>query len=336
MINLEKKMIAPKNNNENGYEEYRTDLLINQTREHIGLSHNERLGPIQFAENLIEIHITLGQLAPATWRQYKWLAIQLLETLNDDEASEAISILESQIVSKGGQNPTKSKQISTADFNALISRLIFVGKRPNALYAHTTAGWLQATIITGLRPTEWEDAVVIGSGTDYPILKVTNAKADLRRSFGKYRHIHLRGLTEQDIHLVVSFVTTIQSLNSGMKFPALQESCRQQLKRTCYQLWRRKKSISLTSARHEFKNRAQKVMPWEYVSALLGHKKKESGGAYGSGKGSFAPVVDARANFVLPDTQDVLSVLRHNQTNELKNELTVTPEIPPLHGGLEI
>ena len=338
MIDLRFQNIAPVPQSHAMYQEYRVDLMVKLAREKLKLRDQDRLGPIAFVEALIETYIEEGKVAASTWRTYRHYIVGYLANLHDDEVSIAIDLLQAQKIGENEPSHRKEKEVTFEDLQTIITRLMKIGKRSDSKYALMTAAWLTATTLTGLRPTEWQGAeLAIARGEQgqviAAVLKVWNAKASDERSFGVTRKLHLSNLSPKNLAIVADFHAAFQTLlaNGETNFETIYEGCRQQLIRTSKQLWGSEKSITLYSARHEFKERASKVMPWAFVSAAMGHKKKRSGSAYGSGRSSVAPKVDKNANIALPDTADVLKVMKFNTDpgKQVEYEAELAPTVGP-------
>lgn len=336
MIDLKIENVPQVSGNHPDYPKYRVALMIQQVRNELKVGEG-RLSPIKFVEQLIKQYLDEGAVAASTWRTYRHYVVQYLRQFRDDEVQIALDLLQAQKVTTGTAAKQKEKEVTAEDLNGLIEHLMKVGQRSDSKYAVLTAAWLTATILTGLRPAEWETAKLYLAGdtqsnrVEIAVLKVDNAKASAERSFGPHRKIHLTSLSPKELSMVVDFHKGLRALleNEGVTFSQVYEGCRQQLIRTSKQLWGAEKSITLYSGRHEFKERASKVLPWEYVCAVMGHKKKRSGTAYGSGGSSVAPKVDANANIALPDPKDVLKVMRANVASEKALEKGLNQSVEP-------
>jgi len=204
--------------------------------------------------------------------------------------------------------------------------------RTNGKYDQMILAWIEATRIVGIRPKEWIQTKLIQKeheGKVYKILKVMNAKNTNGRTFGKFRHIILQDLSDQEffnITTMITFVESIQIEKGGLKearkaWDKFYHSCRRRLSYLDQKSRpNAKKSITLYSARHQFAAdlKANEIDDYE-KAALMGHGSiitidSSYGKKHQGKKGRFR---------VRPHRDDVISVIKmnsHNIEKKMKKE----------------
>ena len=160
------------------------------------------------------------------------------------------------------------------------------------------------TRVTGLRPCEWQHAVLEGAA-----LKVTNAKSTHKRSHGKHRTIDLHLARKALLDLIESFLGVVKE-QQGDQFVALYDRVRDLIadvaRRT---LSKRRKYPTLYTARHMFASTAKANLSKEEVAALMGHGSIDTAGRH------YAAARHARDGFpleVMPMQQDIEAVKQLN------------------------
>jgi integrase len=139
----------------------------------------------------------------------------------------------------------------------------FVLHRPTAI-AQDALLWLQATILTGLRPVEWLGAELVQSDDGVFILRVRNAKSanrsdQQRADYGMERDIPLDHLSPHDLDLLRLHLRSMGPLrDSPERFKSRYASVQMYVGRSTRILWpHRPDRPSIYSGRHEFAKRAQ-------------------------------------------------------------------------------
>jgi len=143
-----------------------------------------------------------------SWRTYKNSVIYALTTLfpGNTTALETLRNESSADLPKtsGNTSGRKTKQVSQTAWDALqvgLRKRIKDGHR----HAHGLLNFLNATLLTGLRPSEWCFSVIsIHPTTGRPTLRVKNAKHTNGRANGEYRELYLDGLNEIEMNSIKS------------------------------------------------------------------------------------------------------------------------------------
>lgn len=100
----------------------------------------------------------------------------------------------------------KKKNFSDIDWSKVLKKA--KAKASHTKWAYKTAGFVKATIYTGLRPSEWPDSeyhspYTFDNGTTAKhVLVVKNSKNTNGRSHGEYRHIILDDMKKEQIHII--------------------------------------------------------------------------------------------------------------------------------------
>jgi len=167
----------------------------------------------------------------------------------------------------GQTSSRKRKGIPQKDYDLLIANLS--QPRRGGKYPKRTALWLMAATAAGLRPCEWEYAIL---DETTGLLRVQNAKATNGRANGKERSVPIHA---DDIPVVRAHIQEIQdALAAGrIRFGEYHDACSQALNRACKFLWENDplKRYALYSARHQFSANRKATETPERVAELLGH-----------------------------------------------------------------
>lgn len=209
-----------------------------------------------------------------TFRQYKSaLVYYFWEVLGTPSAKQAACFLarqNSDFASKTSDKTSgkKRKNIPEDDLNLLTA---YLRRGVDNKWGNETANWLLAGIITGLRPVEWEHAKVYQDGDDFKLV-VQNVKNTNGRANGMQRTLLLNNLNEEDIEILSSHLANIEKFGRE-KFHDFWVSCSKTLNRANETLFgKRKKNITLYSARHQFSADAKKSgLSPQAIAALMGH-----------------------------------------------------------------
>lgn len=217
-------------------------------------------------------------------------------------------------------NSTRKRYIPEKDLEKLRSALAIY--RKNKLVGVNILAWVDATLITGLRPNEWEDAVIEmlddpENGITSPHLITRNSKRkaaapafyDLERAraenpgleiqtvfdmerLGIHSTIFQRelsrsiSLNEDEMGIVQKHIDYIaRSKAEGETFQQYYDSCRRLLERVCIEVFKGKKSYSLYSMRHQYAANGKKIFTREELARRMGHDSIQTAEkAYASGR----------------------------------------------------
>jgi integrase len=252
------------------------------TRRADELERLDEMGEVQDFDRRVAIaYLDLEPtISKATARLYRAAAIYCVQKDPGDFECEAMHMLapepserddfhEEWLTEQRAKNLTalrgaqqKAKWLPEQDWQALF---IALGKS-DSKWAMPAIQWLAATLVTGLRPIEWRNAVLTGK-----CLTVQNAKATNGRAHGETRTLDLSRSAAVERSAVGAFVETVkQHAESG--FPDLYNGVRSLLRRIARRVFEgRKKFPSLYTARHVFAARAKATFGRDWVAALMGH-----------------------------------------------------------------
>lgn len=219
-------------------------------------------------------------LLPATVRLYRaslmfYAELELKSQKIDQFAYDKIKELLSSI--KGGDRKNielrtsakKQKHLSIKDFKFLDDAL----KESKNKWAKPTRIWLQAGIISGLRPIEWKEAAYDERNN---CLVIKNAKNTNGRAHGMHRTFYLDHISDYEKKILLQHLKTANSLASAGDdniWKTYYEGCSNLLKYTCDKIWpNRERHPTLYSARHQFSAnlKASGCKP-EELAVLMGH-----------------------------------------------------------------
>lgn len=245
--------------------------------------------PTTIVDYLIGRKPTIGR---NTWKQYKnalrshfqSLAIETDDSVAEEELRVAIAALDAE-PSTGAMkhgtrtSATKQKRFKRTDLDSFLEYLsVNIGRHA---YANALRTWLLASRVTGLRPSEWEDAGL--SAIDgRTCLVVKNGKATNSRANGAYRTLDLSLATAADLEAIQEMLAMLEGYQREMSFERLQLALMHYMKRAtraCFGL--RKKYPTLYSIRHQFAADAKSSgRTRDEVAALLGHATDETAGRH--------------------------------------------------------
>lgn len=258
----------------------RSRQLIARARKELGIRDSEDLDVRQLAIWLSEHKRNINS---KSWRQYKSSVIYFLETCQDElAAEEAIEYLRNQD-SSGSKTKTdktssmKLKKITIEDWTKLES---FFTERGNKWHDELKF-WLRSSIITGLRPTEWKNAVFC-SYEGKPALKIQNAKNTNGRANGPIRTLVLENVSKEDLAVIKTHLNNVRTFAGMGEYDFFYQGCAVALYKACRKCWpRRKRHITLYSTRHQFSANAKSSgMSRTEVAALMGHAVDETAGEH--------------------------------------------------------
>jgi hypothetical protein len=245
--------------------------LIKRAKKELEIPNYEELDVRQFVVWLSE---KKASIARTTWRQYKSSVVYYLEHHHDvQSAVEALEYLK-EITSVGALTTTertsslKLKKVSFEDWKKLDDHL----SQENKKWHEQLRMWLRASIITGLRPVEWRNALIV-QHNGMNALKIQNAKNTNGRGHGPTRTLLLEDITEEDLRAIKGHLNNVRTFIGMDEYEYFYKGCAISLYKACRQCWpRRKKHITLYSTRHQFSSNAKSSgFSKIEVAAMMGH-----------------------------------------------------------------
>jgi len=245
--------------------------LLKRAKRELDIKENEEIDVRQFVVWLVE---KKPKIARATWRQYKSSVVYYLEQHpNIQESIEALEYLK-EITSIGAitdserTSSLKLKKIPYKDWLKLNNYLA----QKNKKWHEQLRMWLRASIITGLRPIEWKNAILTECDGKQ-VLKIQNAKATNGRSHGPTRTLLLDKLTEDDLKAIKAHLNNVRIFVGMDEYDYFYKKCATTLYKACRKCWpRRKGHITLYSARHQFSANAKSSgFSKAEIAAMMGH-----------------------------------------------------------------
>ena len=234
----------------------------------------------------------------ATWRLYKAAIIFFMK---NNGPKEAVSFLDaakwsSSAYKKGSRNTSaqKAKSFPKKDLDKLLSTL----NTKRGQFDQLLSLWLFVGLMVGLRPSEWDTAIV-----ENDILIVQNAKRTNGRSFGDKRQILLTNITDAEKDRLLAFLDQFDEFKKqGFSYQYIYDRCRKRMwEISRLALPRRKVYPTLYSCRHQV---AAELKSSGYtlkeIAVLFGHASDATAtrhyGHASQGSGKFdkiqAPVED--------------------------------------------
>jgi hypothetical protein len=250
----------------------RARQLVNKLAHKIGLADSGDTRPADLVRYLVQRR---ADLAPASWRQYKasLSAFARAQVQADEAWREAVSAIEEMRWSSTGPatkarrprrtSAQKDKSPSDEQIKRLLDWL--------ALHDAQAAAFFSATLLTGLRPIEWQAARIVYVG-DRVVLLVRNAKATNGRAHGKGRRLWFDALDFQLARAVQSTIAVFKKARKNSGYDALLERMQRAFRVATATLWpRRRRRITPYCGRHAFAARVKLAYAPEEVAALMGH-----------------------------------------------------------------
>jgi integrase len=258
----------------------RAEQLIKRAKKELNIADNDNLDVRQL---VIWLNEHKPNINAKSWRQYKSSVLYYLEQHSDQQAAiEAIEYLK-DITSKGSATYTektsslKLKKISFTDWQTLDK---FLQNKNNKWYEELRH-WLRASIITGLRPIEWKNAVLFKHNGE-PALKIQNAKHTNGRGNGPTRTILLKYVSVDDLASIKTHLNNVRTFSGMDEYDFFYQGCSIALYKACRKCWpRRRKHITLYSTRHQFSaNAKSSSLSRPEIAALMGHAVDETATAH--------------------------------------------------------
>lgn len=263
------------------------------------------ISPLVIAERVISIRPTVR---PATWRQYRSALICYFQQLEHahPEKEPAIALLRTSGCSeclRGGNAPSrtsssKKRQVKPEDLSEIVGYL----SEHETRWSFPTSMWLEASVLTGLRPSEWQSARLELGESGEPVLVITNAKNSNGRANGDQRTLLLANLPETNLALISVHLGVVAEMVGRNLWDRYYRECRKTLYKATRALWPKRISYpTLYSGRHQFSADAKRSgLSKIEVAALMGHASEETAGRhYGkkrSGRNGFS---------ILPNPADI-------------------------------
>jgi hypothetical protein len=228
----------------------------------------------------------------STVKKYKNCVVDYLSSMPDEEVSQAINIIlhsgadaeddddEAKDMSHltGSERRTHIiKEFPIDDFVFVIRHLRNISKSKNA---NDLAALLESSMMTGLRPTEWQGATIMSrQDKTAPYnrrvwLFVANAKATNGRGNGLIRSIEISEYQDSAINAINSTINLAKELAIQGRFEIdFREKFIKMMYRTTCTLWDSdpEKGYSLYSCRHQASANWKSMMTAVEVAALSGH-----------------------------------------------------------------
>lgn len=250
-------------------------------------------------------------LSRPTWRQYKASVVYFLEQeilkKNDAIAQEALDFLlpidaQGCVKKTRKTSGSKMKKFPLKDFAKLTH---YLDEHPH-LWHHPVKRWLIATLLTGLRPSEWATAALsFHDQFQENVLLVQNAKNTNGRAHGPTRHILLGKLSQEERDIIHNHVQRCQEWETSGQFSHYYKACAVKLSQAVRSLWpNRIERLTLYSARHQFAADAKASgLLREEIAALMGHAVDDTATIHYGKKTAGAQLIRVR-----PDPQEVILV----------------------------
>ena len=268
--------------------ERRYAQLREQAGRKLGNQKGAYVAPIHVVNYLLSRR---KEIAKRTWQVYKSICVAQMEAFassSDDpvlkqEYRHAAGVLQvetqSEALKRGSQTSAlKIKRIPEADHLRLMEYLASrIGVDKWAAISKTLC---EATLLTGLRPSEWERATLIVIPREGLALAIWNAKSTQGRANGAIRRLLLSDLSDERISLISDMVEI------GRHYADCEEGWQNIQGKISDYLYsagkkvfpRRSITPCLYSYRHQFAANNKGRWSKAEVAALMGHGSDETAG----------------------------------------------------------
>lgn len=229
------------------------------------------------------------QVANASWRLYR-RAIQAVCPYQ--EVTQALWQVNRKGIEHPKRNAAKRRKAITGEEMAKLSHWL-AHEAPT--WGPLCALWLEAGVMTGLRPTEWQGATLQRINGSY-VLRVHNAKQgagnrqlvlDMDGVEAGYRHVPLSHLTFEEIAVIRNQIQVVEQVREWGVWSKYYEGCRQVLYRANRAVFAgRGTTITLYSARHQYATGLKEGAMSEPLGGLLMGQRTgvTFGRRYGNGR----------------------------------------------------
>ena len=279
--------------------------------------NEEDADPVAWVNWLLSVK---PSLKASTWRMYRQSVLHWLEGFPGQNTTEAMRLLETDIT-EGSRPEEVERRRKAARGRGGITGVTSVGEegdeddedRTSALkekripedalekirmrlrlasrsrLAEALIDWLEAGVLTGLRPVEWAavDMVVRSApeteATPYGrmvLLYVINAKATNGRGTGVARTLDISRFSEREFGVVRRHAGRCRGWLESGRFTAVKGQCSTLLRNTVSALWPKGENGGIAEGRHYalYSCRHQAIanwkalnMPLEEIAAIVGH-----------------------------------------------------------------
>lgn len=272
-------------------------MLFNRFLKDFGLPNTvteSEVNPIDFARWFIQGNGSRGRndgqpLSKSTYRLYRaavWWFIgdRMQDHTNFDEAC--------QFMKKDSENTSRNyaferkqttalrlKKFPEKDFIAVIEWLEQARK---VAISNAMIYFLKASLLTGLRPHEWEYAALYERGSEGNrkiILAVPNSKHSNGRATGDARLIDISSFHEEDYEVIKQNIKICERWRG--KWASKDKEMSRIFKKINKELWpRRKKQYMLYSCRHQAIANLKVVYDKATIAAIVGHGSTNTAGEH--------------------------------------------------------
>lgn len=299
----------------------RANLLIEQYFHECNVPYGFEFEP----KDLVRWAIHKRQsLRPSTWRQYRSSLVFHFERLRDDSGNDpkdlddAIQMLlnsgcDECIRGKDAPRRTSSskrRSISKQELQLIVSYL----QDHKSRWSFPVSIWLQAAVLTGLRPIEWQASKLQLLETGEYTLLVSNAKQSNGRGNGEFRTLHLGVMSSAEHRIINTHLQLVSNVIRQNLWALYYRECRNTLYRTTRALWSNRASYpTLYTGRHQFAaNAKQAWLSKPEVAALLGHASIDTATTHYGKRRS------GHAGFTVSANESDVARLKNNLPNVLK------------------
>lgn len=231
-------------------------------------------------------------LKASSWRSYRRALLYMFSHIElSDESEEAIRILENDIYNRirdGGKlfSSRETKKENTSTSSLKMKRVVYADylKIERALRVKFRSSrsmslrrWIEAGILTGLRPSEWSATDVVNvkdvaNNTIKTYLLVINAKATNGRANGVVRTLDISKFSDESKKVISDMSKLGRNWFKQGVFEYEKRECGRLLHRVSRELWnKRKNHYSLYSFRHQAIANWKTELDQYSVAALAGH-----------------------------------------------------------------
>jgi hypothetical protein len=311
----------------------------------------DEVSPVDFVNWTLALKITLKS---SSWRLYRQSAYHFIQGFPANDVNIALAMLDNDIMERSSQvqelkanrvkHPKRSSGLKEKKFPLKDYERITTALRTfkRSKLAPITADWIQAGLLTALRPIEWR-------GTDLEVkddpkaprgrrawLYVINAKATNGRGTGVARTLDISNFSNDDLQVIERMVKMATDWLDEDRYYTVQNECSQILKNLMNKMYPNKKQkYSLYSCRHQAIANWKSIMTLEEIAALVGHSvTNTSVENYGRRSSAWdtenIPLPPRPIPEELAKIRTVINIFEHKTNMEIKAGIRKPNDIPRL------
>lgn len=207
-------------------------------------------------------------IKPKSWGLYRFAVRACL--IHEDVAD--ILAVRSFVKNKEIKSQTTSKR-SNILTSRMLKELTDLLETSNSKYKDISINWMQSSLLTGLRPSEWLNASICYIDAE-PFLKVRNLRKGIssKETLSEHRYIPIFHLDNHDQDVITKNINLLKIISTSNAYENYYSGCRQLIQLYTQKIFGATSSISLYSGRQQFAaNLKASGVPQDTIMKVMGH-----------------------------------------------------------------